>query len=199
VANETNQTPKLKSDQSSKIIIVTHPELASSSTISHTVKDKYLEDLLLDSKVEQFNNIREQNHYVRLDLHAINLSYTSLSGANLSDTDLTKADLIGANLIGAKLVGANLSAANLNQANLDRAELRTANVAEADFAGANLQFADLYCVENLYDSNLRGTDLRNAIDLPISKGEARRKGATVVGCKICSFNCNVWKVIAYTK
>jgi uncharacterized protein YjbI with pentapeptide repeats len=217
VATETNQTPKLKSDQSSKLVIVTHPELASTaSTINSNATNilANMEDLLLDSKVQEFNNMREQNHRIRLDFHAINLSYTNLSGANLSDSDLGKADLSGANLIGAKLVGANLrratlhhanlsdsdlskadlSGANLigakivgatlystmlNQANLVRAELCNANVIEADFANANLQFADLEGVKNLYDSNLRGSDLRNAIDLPISKGEARAKGAIV--------------------
>jgi uncharacterized protein YjbI with pentapeptide repeats len=219
VASEAPQIPgvKFEGSYSSTLTLAKFPELAwTPSAVQSGPNDRHLQDLLLQSKVEEFNRSRGQNPSIRSNFPAVNLSFKNLQGINLSNTDLTEANLSEANLIGAKLVGANLqratlhrvnlsdtnltkaylseakliganlaganlSEATLNNANLLGANLHSANVDRTDLTNARLDYADLDGVQNFQNANLKGADLRNAKNLPISKSEAKSKGAIVRG------------------
>ncbi|MBV9178833.1 MAG: pentapeptide repeat-containing protein [Nitrososphaeraceae archaeon] len=96
-----------------------------------------LKNVLLNSKVELFNSLCEQNYYEHLDFHASNLSHKILNRVNLSKTDLTKADLSET-----KLSDANLNEVNLSGATLTQTDLRGAVLGEIDFSGAKLTDAN---------------------------------------------------------
>ena len=89
-------------------------------------------DLLLKD-VNAWNEWREANPDIEIDLRR----------ADLGGADLTGADLRDANLTEAYLGGADLSAAGLNRANLKVADLWNINLGGADLTGANLRNADL--------------------------------------------------------
>jgi uncharacterized protein YjbI with pentapeptide repeats len=82
---------------------------------------KQLERLL--RSVEEWNQWREENPKVEIDI---------------SEANLSGADLIEANLIRANLSGANLIEAYLSRASLGRADLSGADLSEANLIGANL-------------------------------------------------------------
>jgi uncharacterized protein YjbI with pentapeptide repeats len=116
-----------------------------------------------------------------------NLKRSSLSGANLENAYLEKANLEGANLVaflkGANLEGANLSGANLEnaylvKANLARADLERADLRKADLRGAKLNEANLSTAK-LEGAKLEGAKLGQIKNLPISKEEARERGAII--------------------
>jgi hypothetical protein len=102
-----------------------------------------------------------------------NLKYANLSGATLSDAILSHADLRYANLSGATLIRAILIGANLTGATLIRAILSDADLSDADLSDANLKYADLS------DADLNGANLLTTKNLPITKEEARERGAIV--------------------
>lgn len=133
---------------------------------------------ILDQGVEVWNEWRELNPDVAINLmdavlSGKSLAAVNLSGANLIGVELDGADLSEANLKGARLNVANLSTANLLGANLSGAyllfvRLNGADLAGADLSGAYLEKADmqeahLYKVNlsgaNLTDANLTGSDL----------------------------------------
>jgi hypothetical protein len=101
--------------------------------------------------VEVWNEWRESNPDVAVDLSEADLSREDLSKAHLSDADLSRAKLSGANLS-----QADLSTANLRDADVITADLSDANLSDAMLRGANLKWA------YLIDANLSTADLRNA-------------------------------------
>lgn len=118
---------------------------------------------LLKEGVVSWNQWREKNPEIQLDLYKANLSGANLRGvhlseANLREANLTGADLREANLYMAKLSGANLSAAKLSEADLVGADLFTANLSGADLSMANLNGANLNGA-NLIKANLNGANL----------------------------------------
>jgi uncharacterized protein YjbI with pentapeptide repeats len=124
--------------------------------------------LLLDGKIDEFNELREKDNFQFLDLSEADLSRTNLSAANLSGANLERVNLSGANLSGTNLIGANLSGANLSPSYLIGANLSGANLKEANLSAANLSAANLsssYLKEanlsaaNLKEANLSGADL----------------------------------------
>ena len=70
--------------------------------------------LLQDGKVDEFNQFRIENPYLKIDLSYADLSGTNLEGADLYEARLEYADLRDANLSGASLTGSNLYAAKFN-------------------------------------------------------------------------------------
>ena len=68
-------------------------------------------DLLLNGKVEEFNQTR--GHRAPLDLYAADLSNLPLGGVDLSGANLQKADLSGSDLTDAVLAKSDLSGADL--------------------------------------------------------------------------------------
>jgi len=106
------------------------------------------------NNIQQWNQWRDKNPDV-----LINLSGANLYGANLYGADLRGADLYDADLSGVDLSGADLSRANLYDASLHGANLSGANLYGANLIGANLRCANLYDA-SLYGANLRRANLR---------------------------------------
>ena len=96
-----------------------------------------LERLL--SSVKEWNEWRERNPEVEINLSGADFRAAILFGANLIGADLSGADLSGTNLIGANLIGANLIGANLIGANLS-----TASALNTNFTRANLTEACIH-------------------------------------------------------
>ena len=152
--------------------------------------------------VEAWNQWREENAEIKVDLRNVNLKEVDLRGANLSGADLHGADLSRARLSAAKLIQAdlpeailyrarldeaNLNGANLSKANLSRAYLHGADLSDADLSWASLIWADLSKAHviraNLMRANLShayltradlsGTNLREAKLIRADLSEAR--------------------------
>ena len=110
-----------------------------------------------------WNEWREENPDIEIELlnadfngahlEGVDLSFAELSGAYLQGADLSLAKLNGAILIDAHLSdahlesaylsGAKLNGAHLEGANLTRANLRNVNFVRADLNGANLSATEL--------------------------------------------------------
>ena len=116
---------------------------------------------LLLKDVSEFNQYRQDNPNVNIDLSNADLSYVNLSYANLYNTNLYYVDLYNANLS-----KANLSKADLRNAYLCYADLRKANLSNTSLYDANMYKAYLYkanlCCANLSNANLRNANLFNA-------------------------------------
>jgi len=122
---------------------------------------------ILKQGVEVWNEWRETNRYIKIDLSKANLSEFDLINVDLSEANLRgayigKNNLSGACLKGANLTWAHLSGANLNQVDLsgstlNRAHLSYISLIEANLSGATLIKADLN------RAHLMGTDLSGAI------------------------------------
>ncbi len=88
VANEVKQTPKMKSDKSSKIILVEYPEFAEPKDAN-----EYLFSLLEDDKVRELNRIRDQNKFLFLNYQGRKLQGKDIRNANLSEAILSGIEL----------------------------------------------------------------------------------------------------------
>jgi uncharacterized protein YjbI with pentapeptide repeats len=121
---------------------------------------------LLSQGVDSWNNWRQMNYGIRIDLSNANFSNSQLKKANFSWVQLTCADLSGANLSGANFNGANLCHVNLSGANLRRANLKEANLTAANLSSANLSKTDLreanFTAANLSNANLTEANLTAA-------------------------------------
>jgi Pentapeptide repeats (8 copies) len=141
---------------------------------------------ILNQGVEVWNEWRERNSKIILDLREAYLREADLSGADLSGaylsganlrrailrradlsraylvgTDLRRADLSGAYLVGtdlsrAYLSGVALNEANLNEANLGGADLREADLSRADLGGTN------FLTTQALATNFQGSTLTGA-------------------------------------
>ncbi len=133
--------------------------------------EEQLATLLLGVSV--WNEWREREADLHLDLSGIvlpeaDLAMVNLAGANLRGADLHGADLSGASLGGSDLGEANLRGAILRGADLSWSYLSGTDLREADLGGAllgdanlgdaNLAKADLSGAD-LHGVDLRGTDL----------------------------------------
>ena len=133
---------------------------------------EHLSKIREGADVEAWNQWRENNVEVKLDLsgadlngvnlHNVNLSLAYLIGtdfnlAHLSGADLSLTYLIGANLIGADLTGANFVGAYLRNAYLIGADCRNTYCTGANLRGADLTGADFT------GADLTGADLTGAI------------------------------------
>ncbi len=146
---------------------------------------------LLKQSIEAWNNWREENSELEIDLkHAdlrgcilntailskallqeahlegaylegTNLEEAHLEGAHLEGTHLRAAIFKGAHLEGACLEVASFKGANLRDAHLEGANLEEADLTGADFKGANLERAFLEGA-NLMHADLKGTNLMEA-------------------------------------
>jgi uncharacterized protein YjbI with pentapeptide repeats/class 3 adenylate cyclase len=120
---------------------------------------------------DAWNQWREKNTAIDINLSGSDLSNQNLSGfdfsqANLSYCNFAKADLSGANLISANLKHANLSFANLEHANLIAAELAHADLTLAHIKGAKLLTAQLnganFSYVDFTGHSLQGMDFRQS-------------------------------------
>ncbi|AFY37592.1 pentapeptide repeat protein [[Leptolyngbya] sp. PCC 7376] len=126
---------------------------------------------ILRCGAKDWNQWREDNPKLKIDLRRAQFSGAHLSGVNLSGVNLSGADLSGADLSGADLSGAKLSKVHLRQAylygtNLRRTHLSEAFLFKADLSKTNLYGAYLYGAylygANLYGANLSKADLSEA-------------------------------------
>jgi uncharacterized protein YjbI with pentapeptide repeats len=107
--------------------------------------------VILNQGIQVWNEWREENPDIVIDLSGTDLSERDLQGFNLN-----KADMSGTDFYGAYLVEADMSEANLNKAAFDEADL-----VETNLSKANLEKSYLFAT-NLSDANLRGANLQGA-------------------------------------
>ncbi|MBP0018308.1 MAG: pentapeptide repeat-containing protein [Cyanobacteria bacterium SBLK] len=168
----------------------------------------------LKQGVEAWNDWREENPSIRInlinaDLRSANLINADLINADLRSANLINADLRSANLINADLINANLSDADLINANLSYANLSytnlininlgdailsSANLRNADFINANLRSANLINANlinaNLINADLINANLRNANLTAIQALNTNFEGTNLTGTCIQDWNIN---------
>jgi len=88
---------------------------------------------LLRSGVSAWNDWRDRNAGMPVDLSDASLRGLDLTAADLRTADLRRADLRGAILRGARLAGARLEGANLFKAVLEDSDLDGAVLLDAQF------------------------------------------------------------------
>jgi uncharacterized protein YjbI with pentapeptide repeats len=135
-------------------------------------KEKLIQ-LILNEKVEAFNQTLESEKigtlelqelsFTGLNLVNINLSSADLTGADFSECNLESADLTNANLISTNFSRANMQFCNFNSSNLSGAILAGASLLETDFTEANL------CGADLREADFTDSDLSLSLNLPQAK------------------------------
>ena len=149
---------------------------------------------LLLAGVAAWNQRREENIAMSVDL----------AGADLNGADLNGANLGGANLIGAKLSGANLRNANFFDADLTDAWLSDADLVDARLFLANLTGADLTDAKlggaNFFRANLTGADLTDAKLGGANLFRANLTGANLSRANLTGTNLTgtkLWKAVIF--
>ena len=136
---------------------------------------------LLKKSITEWNQWREKNPDLKIDLSGTNLKEANLQGAILFDAKLQEVNLIGSNLKNAALACANLQNAKLQKANLEESNLQNAKLQKANLDGANLNRADLRVADleksNLQGANLHGANLRKADLGDTNLSEVNLRGA----------------------
>ncbi len=105
--------------------------------------------ILKEEGVDAWNNWRENNPDVEIDLYSANLYRAHLKGARLIQANLNAAKLIEANLNAAHLNSAILTGAILKGAILTDAHLEDSYLQDAILEGAHLEDANLSTVKAL--------------------------------------------------
>jgi hypothetical protein len=126
--------------------------------------------------IEEWNQWRQLEPDVKVDLSESSLVKRDLVGADLQNVDFSNADLSNADLSHTDLSGAIFIGANLDSTNLSEAI-----VYGADFTGAKLKYADVrgadFANVSLFKTDFSGTDLSEAKLYDISFEE--RQNVTV--------------------
>ena len=135
----------------------------------------------------EWNQWRQDNRLVSIDLSDAQLSNAKLDGAKLNGvnfykTDLSNAQLNRADLSNTQLGEANLNSASLNGVNLSGADLSSANLCLAELSGVNLSRADLNRTK-LNGADLNQADLRNT-----SLIQAKLNGADLSNANLSNAN-----------
>jgi len=133
---------------------------------------------LIKQGVQVWNEWRQENPHIAVNLFRANLEGLYLAGVDLRHADLRRAELSRsflrhADLSDACLLGANLSQSDLKRAILQRAILRDANLSGADLSQANLSLT------YLSDANLSNASL---IDVQIDRTQLT--GACIENWKV---------------
>ena len=115
---------------------------------------------LLLKDVNEFNEYRQDNPHVKIDLKNVNFSCANLSYADLRNADLSYTNLSCVNLKNADLSFVNLYKANLYLSNLTNVDLSSVNLSNTNLSYADLTKADLYKA-NLKNATLKNTDFTN--------------------------------------
>lgn len=161
----------------------------------------------LEKGVEVWNQWRQDNLDLDIDLSdcdlnskelcKINLSDSNLRGAdfrktNFSASDFRDSDLSGANFSSSILVNANLDDANLNSINLSNARmvslrLNGVNLNSANLRGANLSQAQLNDAD-LSEANLRGAQIFGARLQNANLSGVNLRDADIQNTNLCAAN-----------
>ena len=146
----------------------------------------------LQRGVKHWNQWREKQFKVQLDLKGVNLSNKKFIGVNFTDVNLSGANLVKVNLAGANLAGANLSYANLSAANLTGSSLTGANLTGAILTKANSRSSELIGsivnLGNFVDADLRVADFSAAKLIGANFTQANLKEAKFVGTNLTRAN-----------
>jgi len=126
-----------------------------------------------------WNEWRDKNPNVDIDLNLAYLRRENLDNFNLSNVNLEAANLKEAFLTGADLREAKLASTNLEGADLWNAKLTGADLRKTHLSGASLD-----------DADLRGADLRGAILLGASLVRTSVEGAKLSGSWV--YGINIW-------
>lgn len=121
---------------------------------------------ILKKGTKCFNDWRDKNHNVILDLSRAVLKNADLTGANLMHANFASAIIANAklrsvNLTHANLRGAILTNVNLTRANLTNADLTGVDLTDSNLIGVNFINAKIKSV-NFTGANLTGSNLRSA-------------------------------------
>ncbi len=116
---------------------------------------------ILKQGIEAWNQWREKNGAIKVDLSGANLSGADLSGIDFRDARLTRVDFREAILQKARLSLANLSRATLIGASLHQATLKETRLAHTIITNADLRDVDLSSAY-LHKTVLATTDLTGA-------------------------------------
>ncbi len=116
---------------------------------------------ILKEGVDVWNQWREENPDVEINLREVHFEFRILGGVNLKRADLFGANFLNASLSKANLYEANLMKAHLADVNLDRADLRGADLTGADLTRASLVGTKLNGA-NLTVTRCRDADLTDA-------------------------------------
>jgi len=112
------------------------------------------------------------------DLTNLDLSNTTLINVNLNKMNLSQTKFIKSNLSFANLSEANFTSADLRDANLGNSNLTRANLAKTRLINAKLTETD-FNMTDLTHTKLDGVDLRQCLNLPISRKNAKDRGAII--------------------
>ena len=126
---------------------------------------------ILKQGVGVWNEWREKNSDVEIDLSEADLHMADLAGVSLSYANLNKVNFESANLCGADLRAAELGSAKLNGTDLRWADLFNANFRNASLNHVNLRKAELHNV-NLDEAELGGAYLFDTIFIDASLHKA---------------------------
>ena len=123
--------------------------------------------VILKKGVGHWNEWRQRNPEVRIDLSGADLTAQNLTHANLNLSDLSlavlnDADLGGSSLTAATLVGCLLNRAKLQSARMASANLEGTKLVKADLRGAELRAVNFHRAD-LTAANLSGADLGQAV------------------------------------
>ena len=111
---------------------------------------------LLRENITEFNNFRQENPKILINVPEADLFGANIAGANLEDVILKDANLMNANLNGARLMNTKMKGTIFN-----RAKLRGCNIQNAifdnmtDFRDADI---DVITIQNLMGSNWTEVD-----------------------------------------
>lgn len=135
----------------------------------------------------EWNQWRQENLLVAVDLSHAQLGMAKLNGSNLNGANLYKTDLSNA-----QLNRADLSNTQLSQANLNNASLQGVNLSGADLSNADLCLAELRGVNfsraDLNRTKLNGADLSQANLRKTSLIQAKLNGADLSQANLSSAN-----------
>lgn len=118
-----------------------------------------LKKLLSDT--DAWNEWRQKEPQVKIDLSDSSLKKAYLIGADLQDADLSNSDLSNADLTHTDLSGSNLVGANLDMADLSNSIIYGADLSHAKFTSVSIRGADISDV-TFYKTALANTDLSEA-------------------------------------
>ena len=130
---------------------------------------------LLKKGVESWNKWRNENpeikpDFSKADLRGIKLQKVNLSKSNLEEVKFQFSNLNNAILSGSRINKGKFQDVNLSSAQLDNTELKQANFFEAKLEYANMENSNLMDAQfnedtNLFKTNFKGANLKNASGL----------------------------------
>jgi len=148
-------------DYTRSIIAAISDVMRKENTDART-KGKLFQHLIVFSQTEQLPattkedllkelwSLNNDNIFVGLDLHGLNLGCLDLSGLNLSKGNMADANVSGSNLSNTNLIDTNFTDANMGDVVLISADMVNANLAGANLIRADLSYADMTsaCMKN---------------------------------------------------